>query len=92
MRMEKAVLARLAFAVSLVQDGKNVPENLNFSGGELKRPAFFGPMSCLFAACWRMSTGKVILPKTGFFQSLADQKPYRSRQSYFGANVYRKQA
>ena len=43
MRMEKAVLARLAFAVSLVQDGKNVSENLNFSGGELKRPAFFRP-------------------------------------------------
>ena len=43
MRMEKAVLARIAFAVSLVIDGKNVLENLNFSGGELKRPTFFGP-------------------------------------------------
>ena len=26
----------------VVQDGKNVPESLNFSGGELKRPTFFG--------------------------------------------------
>jgi DNA sulfur modification protein DndE len=41
-RLEKAVLARIAFAVSLVQDGKNVLENVNFSGGELKRPTFFG--------------------------------------------------
>jgi len=42
MRLEKAVLARIAFTLSLVQDGKNVPESPNFSGGELKRPTFFG--------------------------------------------------
>jgi Domain of unknown function DUF87./Domain of unknown function (DUF1832). len=42
MRLEKAVLARIAFTLSLIQDGKNVPESLNFSGGELKRPTFFG--------------------------------------------------
>jgi DNA sulfur modification protein DndE len=41
-RLDKAVLARIAFVMSLVQDGKSVPESFNFGGGELKRPTFFG--------------------------------------------------
>jgi len=41
-RLDKAVLARIAFVLSLVQDGKNVPDSFNFSGGEMKRPTFFG--------------------------------------------------
>ena len=40
--LDKVVLARIAFTLSLVQNGKNVPESLSFSGGELKRPTFFG--------------------------------------------------
>jgi len=41
-KIEKAVLARIAFAVSLIKDGKNVPPSLSFSGGEMKRPTFIG--------------------------------------------------
>lgn len=39
-KLEKVVLARIAFAISLIKDGANVPTSLNFSGGEMKRPTF----------------------------------------------------
>ena len=41
-RLEKVVLARIAFSVSLTKDGKEVPSSLDFSGGEMKRPTFVG--------------------------------------------------
>ena len=41
-KLEKAVLARIAFAVSLVNEGENVPSSTNYSGGEMKRPTFVG--------------------------------------------------
>src|SRR5437763_8131679 len=41
-KLEKATLARIAFTLSLVKDGKNVPQSPSFSGGELKRPTFIG--------------------------------------------------
>jgi DNA sulfur modification protein DndE len=40
-RLEKSILSRMAFSVSLINDGKNVSKSTNFSGGELKRPTFF---------------------------------------------------
>jgi DNA sulfur modification protein DndE len=39
-KLEKAVLARIAFTVSLIKDGRDVPPSFNFSGGEMKRPTF----------------------------------------------------
>lgn len=39
-RLEKSILSRMAFSVSLINDGKNVSKSTNFSGGELKRPTF----------------------------------------------------
>jgi len=41
-KIEKAVLARIAFAYSLLEAGKDVPVSHNFSGGEMKRPTFVG--------------------------------------------------
>ncbi len=41
-KLEKVTLARMAFTLSLTKDGKNVPESLSFSGGEMKRPTFIG--------------------------------------------------
>lgn len=40
--LDKAVVARLAFAYSITTNGKEVPESTNFSGGEMKRPTFVG--------------------------------------------------
>jgi len=40
-KLEKATLARMAFALSLSRVGSEVPCSPNFSGGEMKRPTFF---------------------------------------------------
>lgn len=54
-KLEKYVLARIAFSVSIAVDGKNVPRSTDFSGPEMKRPTFIGsdelflkPYSVLF--------------------------------------------
>ncbi|WP_295457731.1 DndE family protein [uncultured Thiodictyon sp.] len=41
-KLEKATLARIAFTLSLVKDGATVAPSTSFSGGEMKRPTFFG--------------------------------------------------
>ena len=41
-KLEKATLARIAFTLSLVKEGPQVEQSPNFSGGEMKRPTFFG--------------------------------------------------
>ncbi len=41
-KLEKATLARIAFALSLVKAGSGVAQSTGFNGGELKRPTFFG--------------------------------------------------
>lgn len=41
-KLEKAVLYRIAFALSIIESGSNPPSNTNISGGEIKRPTFFG--------------------------------------------------
>ncbi|MDD5322233.1 MAG: DndE family protein [Methylococcales bacterium] len=68
-RLEKAVLARIAFAVSLVQDGKNVPESSNFSGGELKRPTFFGPDELFIRSLLAHVHGKGDIAEDAFFSN-----------------------
>lgn len=40
-KLEKATLARMAFALSLTTVGPDVPVSPNFSGSEMKRPTFF---------------------------------------------------
>lgn len=39
-KLDKAVLARMAFTYSLVHTGKDVAKSTNFSGGEMKRSTF----------------------------------------------------
>jgi len=41
-KLEKVTLARMAFSLSLTRAGENVSPSPNFSGGEMKRPTFFG--------------------------------------------------
>ncbi|PFT19405.1 ATPase [Bacillus thuringiensis] len=41
-KLEKYILARIAFSISLVLDGADVPISNNFSGSEMKRPTFVG--------------------------------------------------
>lgn len=39
-KLDKAIIARMAFSYSLAHTGKNVSRSTNFSGGEMKRPSF----------------------------------------------------
>jgi DNA sulfur modification protein DndE len=41
-KLEKYILARMAFALSLAIDGSDIPTSTNISGGEMKRPTFVG--------------------------------------------------
>lgn len=41
-KLEKYILARIAFSLSISIDGPNVPASSNFSGAEMKRPTFIG--------------------------------------------------
>ena len=41
-KLEKATLARMAFTLSVTRAAGGVPSSNNFSGGEMKRPTFFG--------------------------------------------------
>ncbi len=41
-KLEKATLARMAFALSLAEEGSDVEQSTSFSGGEMKRPTFVG--------------------------------------------------
>ena len=41
-KLEKATLARVAFALSLAKEGPDVEQSSSFSGGEMKRPTFVG--------------------------------------------------
>jgi DNA sulfur modification protein DndE len=40
-KLDKAILARMAFSYSLVHKGKEVAKSANFTGGEMKRTSFF---------------------------------------------------
>lgn len=41
-KLEKATLARIAFALSLSKEGPDVEASTGFTGGEMKRPTFIG--------------------------------------------------
>jgi DNA sulfur modification protein DndE len=41
-KLEKATLARIAFALSLAKEGPAVDQSASFTGGEMKRPTFVG--------------------------------------------------
>jgi len=41
-KLDKSILARMAFSYSLVHTGKEVEKSSNFNGGEMKRTSFMG--------------------------------------------------
>jgi DNA sulfur modification protein DndE len=41
-KLEKFILARVAFSLSIIKDGSKVPVSNDFSGAEIKRPTFIG--------------------------------------------------
>ena len=41
-KLEKYILARIAFSISIALDGKDIERCTNYNGGEMKRPTFVG--------------------------------------------------
>lgn len=68
-RLEKVVLARIAFALSLAEYGKEVPTSQNFSGGELKRPTFIGPDEVFIRSLLAHVHGRSDIDEEAFFSN-----------------------
>jgi DNA sulfur modification protein DndE len=49
-KLDKAVIARIACVLSIVEDGANVPLSSNFGGNEMRRHSFFGDNEILLKA------------------------------------------
>jgi DNA sulfur modification protein DndE len=53
-KLEKATLARIAFALSIGREGSQVAQSASFTGGEMKRPTFVGEDEVLFISAERL--------------------------------------
>jgi DNA sulfur modification protein DndE len=68
-KLEKATLARIAFALSLVKDGAGVSPSPSFSGGEMKRPTFIGEDEVFLRTLVAQTYGKRDFSEDEFFSN-----------------------
>lgn len=68
-KLEKATLARIAFALSLVTEGSRVTTSPNFSGGELKRPTFVGEDEVFLRSLISYTYRKPVIGEDDFFSN-----------------------
>ena len=68
-KLEKATLARIAFALSLVKDGAGVAPSPSFSGGEMKRPTFVGEDEVFLRTLVAQTYGKRDFSEDEFFSN-----------------------
>jgi DNA sulfur modification protein DndE len=68
-KLEKATLARIAFALSLVKDGVGVAVSASFSGGEMKRPTFIGEDEVFIRTLIAHTYGKRDFSEDEFFSN-----------------------
>jgi DNA sulfur modification protein DndE len=68
-KLEKVVLARIAFALSLVKEGSRVTESLNFGGGEMKRPTFVSEDEVFFRSLISYTYRKPDIGEDEFFSN-----------------------
>jgi DNA sulfur modification protein DndE len=68
-KLEKATLARIAFALSLTRDGANVATSLSFSGGEMKRPTFIGEDEVFIRTLLAKTYGRPVTEEEEFFSN-----------------------
>lgn len=68
-KLEKATLARIAFALSLVTDGAGVAPSQSFSGGEMKRPTFIGEDEVFLRTLVAQTYGKRDFSEDEFFSN-----------------------
>jgi len=68
-KLEKAILARIAFALSLTREGLKVVQSQNFSGGEMKRPTFVGEDEMFLRSLISYTYQKSEIPEDEFFSN-----------------------
>lgn len=68
-KLEKAVLARIAFALSLVKDGAAVTPSPSFGGAEMKRPTFIGEDEVFLRTLIAHAYGKREIGEDEFFSN-----------------------
>jgi DNA sulfur modification protein DndE len=68
-KLEKAVLARMAFSLSLVRAGAKAPRSPNFSGPEMKRTTFFGEHELFLRTVLAMAYQKPDLSEEELFSN-----------------------
>ncbi|CUH40208.1 DNA sulfur modification protein DndE [Jannaschia seosinensis] len=73
-KLEKVTLARMAFALSVAQIGKDVPSSPNFSGGEMKRPTFLLMIKRLYGRFYHTLTKSLISAKMNCFPIALSQR------------------
>jgi len=68
-KLDKAVLARMAFSLSLVLDGNKVPESLNFGGGEMRQTSFMGSDDLLIISMISLAYERSDIPGEELFSN-----------------------
>jgi DNA sulfur modification protein DndE len=68
-KLEKANLARIAFALSLAKEGVDVPQSTSFTGGEMKRPTFVGEEEVFMRGLIRYVYRKREISEDAFFSN-----------------------
>jgi DNA sulfur modification protein DndE len=68
-KLEKATLARMAFALSLVKEGPDVAQSTSFTGAEMKRPTFVGEDEIFMRALICHVYRKRDIDEDGFFSN-----------------------
>lgn len=68
-KLEKAVLSRIAFALSVGREGKDVAQSNNYGGGELKRPTFVGEDEVFLRTIISFVYGKSDIAEEEFFSN-----------------------
>ncbi len=68
-KLEKATLARMAFALSLVKEGPDVVQSTSFTGAEMKRPTFVGEDEIFMRALICHVYSRRDIDEDGFFSN-----------------------
>lgn len=87
-KLEKATLARIAFTLSLVKDGRTVAQSPNFSGGEMKRPTFIGEDEVFIRTLIAHTYGKRDIGEDEFFSNRSIVKNHIDRGAALMAELF----
>lgn len=77
-KLEKFILARVAFSLSIIKDGSKVPVSNDFSGAEIKRPTFIGTDEIFIKTILSYVHNETDIQEDRFYSNRSlIKKPYR---------------